>query len=351
MADLEAQLAEQIAAAAAAKRPLRLVGGATKTALLGRAIEGEVLAVGGHSGIVSYQPTELVLTARAGTPLTEIEAALAEKGQTLSFEPPHFGAGATLGGTLACNLSGPARPWGGSIRDMVLGVRLINGQGERLRFGGQVMKNVAGFDVSRLQAGALGTLGVITEVSLKVLPRPQATITLVEESREVDAIQTMNRLAGRPWPITGAAWFDHRVHLRLAGEPEAVQAARRDLGAMAEGDESFWTELREQRLDFFQGAAPLWRLSVGSTTAPLEKGQMTLIDWGGAQRWLRGGEAAHRQDQAAKAGGHASLFRGGDRTGEVAHPLPPALMAIHRRLKAALDPVGILNRGRLYGWL
>lgn len=346
--DIASHLAERVRAAAADRTPLRIAGGGSKTGLFGRAVPGEPLELSGHRGIVSYQPGELVLTARAGTPLAEIEAALAVHGQALPFEPPHLGAGATLGGTLACNLSGPARPWSGSMRDMVLGVRLINGMGEHLRFGGQVMKNVAGYDISRLQAGALGTLGVITEISLKVLPRPRASLTLAEEIDEAGAIVTMNRLAGRPWPLSGAAWADGRLYLRLAGEPEAIDAAAHGLGRPKWSDETFWQDLREQRLAFFQGEAPLWRLSVPSTAPPLEPGAVTVVDWGGALRWSRGGEST---TLAARAGGHAALIRGGDRSGEVRQPLAAPLQALHHRLKAAFDPAGILNPGCLYGWM
>jgi len=351
MNDLAPQLVERVRAASADRTPLCIVGGGSKAGMLGRTTAGARLDIGSHSGIVSYQPGELVLTARAGTRLAEIETVLAERGQALSFEPPHFGPGATLGGTLACNLSGPARPWSGAMRDMVLGVRLINGKGEHLRFGGQVMKNVAGYDLSRLQAGAMGTLGVVTEISLKVLPRPRASLTLVEEMDEGAAILKMNQLAGRPWPLTGAAWTDGRLHLRLAGEPEAITAARVGLEPAEIGEEGFWTELREQRLAFFQGEVPVWRLSVPSARPPLRPGAATLIDWGGALRWSRGGEPEDMQSLAGRAGGHAILFRGGDRAGEIRQRLPAPLRALHSRLKAAFDPAGILNPGCLYGWM
>jgi len=351
MAETLSHLIEQVRAAAAAGRPLAIRGGGSKTGILGRPVAGMPLEVAGHGGIVAYDPTELVLTARAGTPLAEIEAALAEHGQALSFEPPHFGPGATLGGTLACNLSGPARPWGGSMRDMVLGVRLINGKGEHLRFGGQVMKNVAGYDVSRLQAGALGTLGVITEISLKVLPAPRHSVTLVTALDQAAAIRRMNELAGRPAPLSGAAWLDGRLFLRFSGSfsPSSI-SGRWDGDVMADAP-VFWADLREQRLAFFAGGQPLWRLSLASTAPPLPDDGPTLIEWGGAQRWLRDGDLAALTEAAAKAGGHATLFRGGDRTGEVRSPPPPPLADLHRRLKAAFDPAGIFNPGGLYGWM
>lgn len=345
MADRAAILVEQVRDALAARRPLTIRGGGSKPNILGRLPDGELLEIGSHRGIVAYQPTELVLTARAGTPLDEIEAALAENGQALSFEPPHLGPGATLGGTLACNLSGPARPWGGSVRDMVLGVRLINGKAEHLRFGGQVMKNVAGFDLSRLQAGAMGTLGVITEISLKVLPRPRATVTLVEEVDEAAAIRRMNLLAGQPAPLSAAAWMEGRLYLRFSGSLDPASIAKRWGGRELDGAEALWADLREQRLPFFAGDAPLWRLSLASTASPLEMGA-TLIDWGGAQRWLRHGDPAELAALAERFGGHATLFRG---AGLPSRPPQSPLMAqLHRRLKAAFDPLGLFNPGRLY---
>jgi glycolate oxidase FAD binding subunit len=345
MSDRAAVLVDQVRDALAARRPLTIRGGGSKPHILGRLPDGELVEVGAHRGIVAYQPTELVLTARAGTPLDEIEAALAENGQGLSFEPPHLGPGATLGGTLACNLSGPARPWGGSVRDMVLGVRLINGKGEHLRFGGQVMKNVAGFDLSRLQAGAMGTLGVITEISLKVLPRPRASVTLVEDMDEGAAIARMNRLAGKPAPLSGAAWVDERLYLRFSGSFDPATIAGRWGGRVLGGAESFWADLREQRLPFFAGEHPLWRLSLGSATPPLHAGP-TVIDWGGALRWLRGGEPESLAAKATRAGGHAVMFRGAAVPSRP--PLPPLAAELHRRLKVAFDPQGLFNPGRLY---
>lgn len=353
MGDASDRLVEQIVGARRSKRKQRIVGGGSKT-FVGRSGNGETLHVAEHRGIVTYAPGELVLTARAGTVLTEIERALDEHGQMLSFEPPHFGEGATLGGTLACNLSGPARPWGGSIRDMVLGVGLINGRGQKLRFGGQVMKNVAGFDLARLQAGALGAFGVVTEVSLKVLPRPAATATRVLELDAASALERISALAGRPAPLSGAAWCDGRAYLRFSGAASAVSGAARRCGGETPADAgTFWADLAEQRLPFFAGTEPLWRFSI-KPTAPLPDfvGGRWLIDWGGAQRWIRGRfDRAELQRAAESAGGHVCLFRGGDRDGEVNHRLPDALQALHLRLKQAFDPDGLFNPGRLYSWL
>lgn len=333
------------------RKPLRLRGGGSKD-FYGGPLSGEILDTREYSGIVGYEPTELVITARVGTPLAEIESALAARRQVLACEPPHFGASATIGGTVAAGLSGPRRATAGSLRDFVLGVKLMDGEGRELIFGGQVMKNVAGFDVSRLVTGSLGTLGLILEVSLKVLPLPVAAATLRFELPQDKALDAMNRWAGQPLPLAASCWQDGVLTLRLSGAQAAVVAACEKLGGerLAEPDAaSFWAALREQALPFFAGDAPLWRLSLPSVTPPLDLPGPVLIEWGGAQRWLRGAvDGASLRAIAAKAGGHASLFRGGDRTGGVFAPLPPALMEIHRRLKQSFDPYGVFNPGRLY---
>lgn len=362
MTDISAQLREQILNARQEKRALAIQGGGSKH-FMGRISDGEPLDVAPHRGILSYQPVELVLTARAGTPLAEVEAALEEQGQMLAFEPPQYSPTATLGGTLACHLSGPGRPWSGSIRDHVLGIGLINGRGEALRFGGQVMKNVAGYDLSRLQAGAMGSLGLITEISLKVLPRPAFTRTLVEKLPMAAAIVRMNTRAGEPKPLSAACWLDGKLYLRLSGARSAVEAtARQWSGEVLENADVFWRQLRDQRLDFFSGEDPLWRFSVKSTAPPADLPGTWLIDWGGAQRWYRGAAALHANELpalalpdmekiATQANGQVSLFRGGDRSGEVFHHQPPALQAIQQRIKQAVDPDALFNPGRLYSWL
>lgn len=347
------RLQHAVRAAIAAKRPLTIRGGGSK-AFLGRAPVGEPLEVAGHNGIVNYQPKELVLTARGGTTLEEMESALAAHGQMLPFEPPRFGPGATLGGTIACGLSGPARPYLGAARDLVLGTRVLTGRGEILRFGGEVMKNVAGYDVSRLMTGAYGTLGVLLDVSLKVLPVPAASRTLSQERDPAQAIALMNRWASRPLPITATCYDGERLYVRLAGAEQGVAQAAADIGGEPlTGAESFWREkVREQGHGFFAGDAPLWRLSVPQAAPPLALPGKQLVEWGGAQRWLRSDAPAESiREVVARVGGHASLFRGGDRSGEVFHPLPPALMRLHRRLKQAFDPEGVLNPGRLYAGL
>ncbi|OHC64256.1 MAG: glycolate oxidase subunit GlcE [Rhodocyclales bacterium RIFCSPLOWO2_02_FULL_63_24] len=333
------------------RKPLRLRGGGSKD-FYGGPLSGEILDTRGYSGIVGYEPTELVITARAGTPLVEIESALATRRQVIACEPPQFGAGATIGGTVAAGLSGPRRATAGSLRDFVLGVKLMDGEGRELNFGGQVMKNVAGFDVSRLVTGSLGTLGLILEVSLKVLPQPLAETTLRFEMPQNQALAAMNRWAGQPLPLAASCWQDGVLTLRLCGAKAAVLAACEKLGGerVAESDAaSFWAALREQAGEFFAGDAPLWRLSLPSVAPPLELPGPLLIEWGGAQRWLRGTvDVATLRETAARAGGHASLFRGGDKSGGVFAPLPPALMEVHRRLKQSFDPYGVFNPGRLY---
>jgi glycolate oxidase FAD binding subunit len=342
---------QRIAAAAAANTPLRISGGGSKD-WYGQSLTGEVLDTRVFSGITAYEPTELVVTARCGTSLAEVEAVLAEQNQMLAFEPPHFGAGATVGGMVAAGLSGPRRPWSGAVRDFVLGVVLMDGKGEVLRFGGQVMKNVAGYDVSRLLAGSLGTLGLILEVSLKVLPKPFAETTLRFALNEADAIRRLNEWGGQPLPLSASAWQDRQLTVRLSGADAAIKSARQKLGGeeLADGA-AFWAGLREQTAPFFTGAddLPLWRLSLPAITPPLGLAGAQLVEWGGAQRWLKTAQDADAVRAAvAAAGGHATLFRGGDRSAGVFHPLAPAIAKIHRNLKAEFDPSGVFNPGRMY---
>ncbi len=350
MSDIAEKLIDQVKQAAENATPLKIVGGGSKTGLLSRDFEGQEICVAGHSGIVDYQPSELVMTVRAGTPLQDMEEALAEQGQMLSFEPPYLGDGATIGGTLACNLSGPARPWGGSVRDHALGVRLINGKGEHLRFGGQVMKNVAGYDGSRLQAGALGTLGVMSEVSLKVLPRPEKTLTLVQEMNGPEAITKMNALSGQPKPLTGACWQAGKLYLRLSGAERAVEGTRQQWGGeLLADDAAFWQGMRELS---FASEAPLWRFSIKSTAPMLDVAGEQVIDWAGAQRWISGAfDFSEMEKIAAGAQGHVTLFKGGDRSGEVRQGLDPLQQKLQKRLKEAFDPKGIFNPGALYSWM
>ncbi|MFC7289775.1 glycolate oxidase subunit GlcE [Herminiimonas glaciei] len=342
------QFKERILAAAANKQPLRIRGGGTKD-WYGQTPVGELLDTRAYSGVVAYDPTELVITVRSGTPLAEVEAILAEQNQMLAFEPPHFGPGATIGGMVASGLSGPGRVAVGATRDFVLGVVLMDGKGESLHFGGQVMKNVAGYDVSRMLAGSLGTLGLLLEVSVKVLPKPYAQTSLRLEMDEKDAIRRLNEWGGQPLPISASAWCDGALMLRLSGAKAALAAAQQTIGGAEVDGDDFWIAMREQSNEFFTQSDVLWRLSVPSTTAPIALNGQQLIEWGGAQRWLRTTESAETiRAAAALAGGHATLFRGGDKEVGVFHPLPPALGRIHQNMKNNFDPDGIFNPGRMY---
>ncbi|MGZ8269207.1 MAG: glycolate oxidase subunit GlcE [Burkholderiales bacterium] len=343
------ELADTIRSAAARRRPLRIRGGGTKD-FYGGALEGAILDTRICRGIVDYDPTELVLTACCGTPLSEIESVMRSSGQMLAFEPPYFGEHATLGGCIACGLSGPRRPFAGAVRDFVLGVRLLDGTGTDMKFGGQVMKNVAGYDVSRLQVGALGTLGVLLEASIKTLPLPQSEVTLRMELPETQAIRSMNAWAGKPLTITATAHLEGELFVRLTGAAAAVAATQAQLGGepLPEADR-FWADVREQRLPFFTNAATLWRLSVKPTAPPLQVAGAQLIEWNGGLRWLAtDADASAVRAAAAGAGGHATLFRARAKGPDPFQPLAPALHALHKRLKGTFDPHGILNLGRLY---
>ncbi len=348
-------LSERVRAAAADGAPLRIRAGGTKD-FYGNDPRGEILDPRTVNGIVAYEPTELVITARAGTPLAELEHELGLHGQMLAFEPPHFGSGATVGGCIAAGLAGPRRASSGAtcggVRDFVLGAKLLDGQGRILSFGGTVMKNVAGYDVARALAGSLGILGIIVEVSLKVLPIPLAETTLCFEMSETAAIDKVNVWAGRPLPISASVWRRGLLSVRLSGAAAATEAARVALGGESMAPAlaaQFWRGVREQTDDFFAGAAPLWRVSTPSTAAPLEFEGEQMIEWGGALRWLRSKQPAELiRARAQQRGGFATLFRGGDRSSGVFTPLSPAVAAIHKRLKAQFDPAGIFNPGRMY---
>lgn len=342
-------LQTQVKQAMAGRQPLRIVGGDSKS-FLGRDGDGEMLNINQHRGIVDYDPRELVLTARCGTPLSEIERVLAESNQMLAFEPPHFGDTATLGGTIASGLSGPRRPYSGSARDYLLGCKLINGRAEILNLGGRVMKNVAGYDLSRLMAGAFGTLGILLEASLKVLPKPADSVTLVRECSQTDAIDYMSSLLSRSLPVDAACHYAGHCYIRISGSEQAVKETERKLsGDVVHDGHHFWERLREHELPFFEHAQALWRISVKPATPPLAIEGEWLLDWGGAQRWLASSVAPEQIREAASAqGGHATLFRGGDRSGEIFQPLTPALLALQQRIKVSFDPHTIFNPGRIY---
>ena len=363
-----AELTDRIKAAAAARTPLRLRGGGTKD-FYAQSLQGDVLDMTALCGVTSYEPSELVVTALAGTPLAELEALLAAQGQCLPFEPPHFSVGATVGGMVAAGLSGPARASSGAVRDFMLGVRFINGLGEHLTFGGQVMKNVAGYDVSRLMAGSMGTLGVITEVSLKVLPVAPAEATLRFDCSQSQALQWLHAWGGQPLPLNASCWLHEEgsdtgtLYLRLRGAVAAVQAACHTLGKLpgATLEEPVqvaadWMDCRNQQLPWFRArkeTQDLWRLSVPQTAPVLDLPESPLIEWHGGQRWVRA-EAMHAdqlRQVAREAGGHATLFIAAYArdTGAIARfdALKPPLDRIHRNLKAQFDPAGIFNPNRM----
>ena len=347
--DLSTQLQATIKTCIENKTPIQITAGNSKS-FYGRNVHGEALSVSAHQGIIHYEPTELVITARCGTPLTEIENTLNAHNQMLGFEPPHFSSTATLGGCVASGLSGPARPYRGSVRDFVLGCSIINGKAERLNFGGEVMKNVAGYDVSRLMAGAMGTLGIILDVSMKVLPKPEHEITLGFELSEEAAISRINKYCGQSLPITAACYDGDRLHVRLSGTAEGVSAAKTLLGGELQPDNTeFWQRIREQTHSFFQSDLPLWRCAVAPATEPLIFEGKQFIDWGGAQRWLVGEEKPRTIfNKLAKLEGHANIFRNGDRDADIFQPLNGKLYQLHKQVKHAFDPHNLFNPGRLY---
>jgi len=345
-------LQDQVRSAVDTQRPLRIVGGDSKKHI-GREPQGDPIDMNTCAGVVDYQPSELVITVRAGTTISRVRQVLAENHQVLACESPEFGGKATVGGTLACNLSGPSRPWLGSIRDHVLGVRIINGRAEHLRFGGQVMKNVAGYDLSRLQAGAMGTLGIVTEVSLKVMPMPETTLTVRRSIGAGDALHVMSEICRKSVPVTGACWYRGDLRVRLAGPTSVVNAAAGRIDGEVVGDDSeFWAGLREMTLSIFAGADDLWCISVRPNQRHFEDDEDWLIDWRGARRWL-----AARRDRGVlnefvgEAGGELSHARGAEPGADVFPARSGTYQRTLQRLKHALDPAGIFNPGRLYSWL
>lgn len=360
----------QVQAAVADRTPLRICGGDTK-AFHGEPVQGKSLSTLGWTGIVSHEPTELVITVRAGTPLADVQAALAEKGQHLPFDPPRFGPASTIGGAVAAGLAGPARATVGGVRDFVLGAQFIDGKGDWLTFGGQVMKNVAGYDISRALAGSMGTLGVITHLSLKVLPVAPAEATLVFRLGQHAALEQLHRWGGQPLPLNASCWVrddtapdaPELLFVRLRGAVAAVEAAcERMLADVPDGQRMDnaqsgpdWDACRDHTLPFFRAAAPdlcLWRLSVPQTAPVLDLPYAQLVEWQGAQRWCWAPASAATVIRAAVAAvqGHATLFRAG---ADGAHGVrrfdteSPALRAIARRLREAFDPHGLFNQNKM----
>ena len=345
--DISQSIQQQVLDAFENSSALYIVGGNSKS-FYGRTVSAQPLNVAQHHGILNYEPTELVITVRAGTPLDEIEKTLADHGQMLPFEPPAFSSGATIGGTIACNFSGPRRAYTGAARDYLLGCKIINGKGEILSFGGEVMKNVAGYDVSRLMAGAMGTLGVLLEVSLKVLPQPETERTQLLHCSTTEALEKIHALSQTPLPISASCFTDSQLYIRLSGASKAVNAAIDSIGGDSlENADQYWRDVKEHKLDFFNAEKPLWRLSMASDIAPLPLQGETLYEWGGALRWLRSNESAELiQNSLATIDGHASLFR--HQQHGMFQPLTPGLLRLHKNLKAAFDPKNILNPGKLY---
>lgn len=347
--DQSSELQQQVLQARSDKSKLEIQGGNSKH-FYGRQTRpaAQSLSLAQHRGVVNYQAAELVLTARAGTPLNEIRELLAANNQMLPFEPPAFADTATLGGTLACGLSGPARPFAGAARDHVLGLRVINGLGQHLRFGGEVMKNVAGYDASRLMVGAFGTLGVLTEASIKVLPKPAMERTLIHQMTESEALAQIDKLRTRYLPITGWCYAEGRSFTRLAGSVKNVTTVCQALGGdVLSRAEQRWADLREQRLPFFDDPRPLWRLSLPPGTAHVDFSGRQLIDWGGCQRWLLSdADAPLIQSTCRELGGHAELFRNPAKC-DVFQDLDPALQPLHQRIKDSFDPDRLFNPGRI----
>ncbi len=341
----------QIKEAAARGTRLQLSGSDSKAAF-GETTQGEIFDTRAHAGIVAYEPNELVMTARCGTPLIEVEAAMRDAGQMLAFEAPFGVSGATIGGVVASGMSGPRRPFAGAVRDFILGVEIIDGKGEQLRFGGQVMKNVAGFDVSRLQCGAWGTLGVITQVSFKCLPLPKAQTTLRFEIPAAQFLEKCALFASRPLPISGAAWLDGIARFRLSGAEAAVKAACEKIGGESTDDTRWWADLRDQQLSFFTqaGGDALWRLSVKASADLAFADGSFLLDWSGAQRYARipAAQFSAVRDWAESHSGHAQLLCPKNHGVPRFHPTQPALLAIHQRLKNTFDPYRIFNVGRMF---
>lgn len=349
--DITSALQAQVAAGIAAQEPLNIVGGGSK-AFYGNPASGKLLSTAEHTGIIAYEPSELCITARAGTRLQDIETLLAANGQMLAFEPPCFSLASTIGGVVAAGLSGPGRAWRGAVRDHVLGVRLVTGYGKTASFGGQVMKNVAGYDISRLIAGSMGTLGLILEVSLKVLPRPATELTLTLEMPDQEAYELATTMRRSTFPLSASCYFDGCLYLRLSGEPSHVFASHRKIGGdPLNNPDQFWLALRNQTHEFFQQYdRPLWRLSFPPATSVVSRLEgNSMVEWGGSQRWVYTNIPVNLIRGIAQNGnGHATLYRGSLPGVNPFQPLPANLLVTQQRLKRAMDPHGIFNPARMY---
>lgn len=358
MQDIISQYTNTISEATENKIPLLIRGGGSKD-FYGNEFNGDThntLSTLSYAGIVDYDPTELVMTARAGTSLEELETKLRNENQMLGFEPPYFGHAATFGGCISSGLSGPRRAFVGAVRDFVLGVRMLDGRGNDLHFGGKVMKNVAGYDISRLMTGSMGTLGLLLEISVKVLPIPRTELTLRLQMNEAEAIKKMNLWAGKPLPISATCFYKNNLTLRLSGAESAVRSARTKLGGELISDgASFWNSIREQTHAFFHSKNALWRLSIKSSAPPLILPGQQLIEWGGALRWLVCDNKEFDADdenlirsKLLLVDGNATLFRSDKKPESVFHPPKAQMIKIFQRIKEKFDPAGIFNPGRMY---
>ncbi len=343
---------ERVLNAVEESKPLKIVGGNSK-AFLGRATTGTLVDVSAYSGVINYEPTELYITARAGTLLSDINNALSENGQMLAFDPPNVTDKTTIGGVVATGLSGSRRPYSGSVRDYVLGIRCINGLGKDLSFGGQVMKNVAGYDLSRLMTGAFGTLGIILEVSLKVVPIPEIEITCSRSMTKENALGQMQGLSAQAIPISASCYDGGVLHVRLSGNENSVKATSKKIDLDKEEQYlNFWNELRDYKAPIFDTDINIWRISVPTTANPDIGDDPYLVDWGGGLYWLNSERPAKEIfDLAREAGGSAMLFRGTVLDQELFQPLSKGLLSLHKGLKKAFDPHGILNPGKMYASL
>lgn len=344
------QIIDQVRDALATKTPINIVGGNSKH-FLGRSQTAGSLNTTEHSGIVSYEPTELVVTVRSGTSMQALNTLLHKNGQMLPFEPPVLDTG-TIGGVLACALSGPARPFAGAARDYVLGMRVVNGQAQALRFGGEVMKNVAGYDAARLQVGAFGTLGVLLETSMKVLPLPEAQITVQLQLSKANDTTTITKLMRQPLPISAAAIVEKTLYIRLSGSESAVNAAADTCGGdRLKEDAAFWESVRERKHPFFNDARPLWRISVPEFAGAIDIEGKWLLDWAGSQRYLKSEASADDIFAAANdANGHATCYSPLLQSTDTPlfQPLNGAMQRLQSRVRDSFDANRLFNRGRFH---
>lgn len=354
--DSKQEITSQVQDAFQLNKILNISAGNTKQ-FYGRAIDAETLSLAEHSGIIEYEPSELYITARSGTKLNDIERIIKAENQIIPCEPPHFGANATLGGMIASGLSGPRRATAGAIRDCMLGTEIINGKGENLKFGGKVMKNVAGYDVSRLMCGALGTLGVLMTATLRLLPEPETEQTIVLSCSAEEAIKKMNTWASTSMPISANYYDGKNLYLRLSGSSTAVQTCINNIGGDKTNDNNaFWNDVKEQTTDFFRMNVPIWRISVAPNTAPIDISGACVMEWNGGLRWHATEENADSiRRKVEQVGGHATVFRQVNietsTIENVFHPLPQTSLNLHQKLKQVFDPAGILNPGKMYAGL